>query len=69
MKDKYIIAITVLSILLVISLIINGWLVAVVTDLRDTTMMYENSLGVCRIDLEKVQIENDEIRHQIGVCK
>lgn len=65
MKDKYIIAITTLSILLLISVIIIGILGAIATDLRDTVNMYKNTIGVCRIDLEEVQNENKELREDL----
>jgi len=59
-KDVYIIAITILSILLIISFSIIGWLVVVTTDLRDTSQMYENSKNVCVTELK--ELEKDYVK-------
>ena len=48
-----------------ISVIIIGILGAIATDLRDTANMYKNTIGVCRIDLEEVQKENEELRKRL----
>lgn len=55
MKDTYKIAITSLSILLLISIIIISFLIVITTDLRDAANMYENSKNVCELNLKNLE--------------
>ena len=64
-EEKYIISIGVLAILLIINFIIICMLVGMATDLRDKVQMQENTIGVCNIDLEEVQKENEELRKEL----
>ncbi len=64
-EEKYTIALAILSILLFISIVIIGVLTVLCTDLRDTANIYKNTIGVCKIDLEEVQKENEELRGRI----
>lgn len=64
-NDKYIIAITILSILLIISGMITVICVRIISDLNSTIDMHKNTIGVCNIDLEQVQKENEELRSRL----
>lgn len=63
-NDKYIIAISLLSVLLIISITIIIIGVRVISDLNDTIGMHKNTIGVCNIDLEQTQLENEELREE-----
>ena len=70
MKDKYIIIITILSILLAISILIIIIGTRIIEDLNITIETHKNTIGVCNIDLRQVQNENEELRTQmIEECK
>ncbi len=64
MKNKYIISITILSAFLFVSIICNIVLLVLTNDLTEKVQMQDNTIGVCKIDLEKVQIENEELREK-----
>ena len=63
-NDKYIIAISLLSVLLIVSITIIIIGVKVISDLNDTIGMYKNTIGGCNIDLEQTQLENEELREE-----
>lgn len=63
-NDKYIIAISLLSVLLIVSITIIIIGVKVISDLNDTIGMYKNTIVVCNIDLEQTQLENEELREE-----
>lgn len=64
-NDKYIIAITVLSILFIISVMIIIIGVRVIDDLNSTIDMHKNTIGVCNVDLKQVQKENENLRKRL----
>lgn len=64
MKNKYIISVTILSVLLFVAIICNVILLVLTNDLTEKVQMQDNTIGVCKIDLEKVQIENEELREK-----
>lgn len=65
-EDKLVITIVILGILYLISIITIIVLVTICNDLKDTTDMYKNTIGVCNIDLKQVQNENEKLREQIN---
>ena len=65
MKDRYIISIITLSILLLVNIFIIVCLVIISTDLRDTTNVYKNTIDICNTDLEQVQTENESLRNKL----
>ena len=65
MKDKYIIIITILSILLSISILIIIIGTRIIEDLNITIETHKNTIGVCNVDLRQVQNENEELRTQM----
>lgn len=65
-KDKYIISIITLSILLVISIMIIIIGVRIIDDLSSIIEMHKNTISVCNMDLEQVQSENEELRGKLG---
>jgi peptidoglycan hydrolase CwlO-like protein len=64
-NDKYITMIAVLITLLIFNIVAFIISIVIATDLRDTVQRYTNSLDVCRIDLEEIQKENEELREEI----
>ena len=58
----YTIAIVILSFFIVIMLMIIAIGVRIIDDLNDTIDMHKNTIGVCNIDLEQVQKENEKLR-------
>lgn len=61
-NDKYVVAITILSILFIISVMVVIICVKIIDDLNGVIDMHKNTINVCRIDLEHTQIENDDLR-------
>ena len=59
MKDKYLVTITTLSVLLIISVVTIILAVSVINDLKLTAGMYKNSKEVCRMEYEEL-IDNYE---------
>ena len=59
MKDKYLVTITTLSVLLIISVVTIILAVSVINDLKLTSGMYKNSKEVCRMEYEEL-IDNYE---------
>lgn len=64
MKNKHIITITILSVFLIVNMICNFVLIILTNDLTEKVQMQDNTVRVCKIDLEQVQIENDELREK-----
>lgn len=63
-KDGYVITITIISIFFTVSLIINIILLVLTNDLSSKVQMQDNTLRVCKIDLEQVQNENEELKEK-----
>ena len=64
-NTSYAIAITILSFLVVLLLVIIVIGIRIISDLNDTIEMHKNTIKVCKIDLEQIQIENEELRNKI----
>lgn len=64
MNNKYIISITILSVFLFVAIICNVILLVLANDLNSKVQMLDNTIRVCKIDLEQVQIENDDLREK-----
>lgn len=61
----YSIAVTILSFIVVIMLMIIIIGIRIIDDLNSTIDMQKNTISVCNIDLKQVQNENEELRNKI----
>lgn len=61
-KDKQVLAITILSLILAISILINLVCFVIINDLNSTIDRHLNSRNVCRTELKTLQNEFDEYR-------
>lgn len=64
-KDKYIIAITTLSLLTIIFLMTTIIGIIIINNLNNIIDMHKNTIGTCNIDLEQVQKENESLRKRL----
>lgn len=60
----YSIAVTILSFIVVIMLMIIIIGIRIIDDLNSTIDMHKNTIGVCNIDLKQVQNENEKLRKE-----